>query len=148
MSALCACANAPAGLAVLYIDLDHFKPVNDRLGHAAGDELLRQFGERLARAVRATDLVARLGGDEFAIVLPGVAELHIAQRVADKVLMAAHRPFELSGGACIVGASIGVAAQDEATQADLPGLLAQADARLYRAKSEGRGRHCSTLAEH
>lgn len=148
MSALCACANAPTGLAVLYIDLDHFKPVNDRLGHAAGDELLRQFGERLARAVRATDLVARLGGDEFAIVLPGVAELHIAQRVADKVLMAAHRPFELSGGACIVGASIGVAAQDEATQADLPGLLAQADARLYRAKSEGRGRHCSTLAEH
>ena len=148
MTELCGCANAPSGLAVLYIDLDHFKPVNDRLGHAAGDELLRQFGERLARAVRATDLVARLGGDEFAIVLPGVADLHTAQRVADKVLTAAHRPFELSGGACIIGASIGVAAQEEARQADLPGLLAQADARLYRAKSEGRGRHCSALAEH
>jgi diguanylate cyclase (GGDEF)-like protein/PAS domain S-box-containing protein len=129
-------------LALLYIDLDHFKPVNDQLGHQAGDQLLQMFAHRLEAAVRNTDVVARLGGDEFVILLCGVRDLATAQVVADKVLAAASQPFEIEGQRVQVSASIGVAVS---TQGDggLRELLHRADGMLYRAKAAGRGRQAS-----
>jgi len=126
-------------LAVLYIDLDHFKPVNDHYGHAAGDELLRQFSTRLKAAVRPSDAVARLGGDEFAIVLMGVrAATHIAT-VADKVVEAASTPYEIGGHSLRIGASVG-AAHNAELAGGWKGLVARADAKAYEAKAAGRGR--------
>jgi diguanylate cyclase (GGDEF)-like protein/PAS domain S-box-containing protein len=125
-------------LVVLYIDLDHFKPVNDRHGHAAGDEVLRQFAERLRGVVRPTDAVARLGGDEFGVVLAGVRSASAAAAVAEKVVALASVPFEVGGHSVNIGASVGVA-----SGAGCPGwveLVAQADAMAYAAKAGGRGR--------
>lgn len=128
--------------ALLYIDLDHFKPVNDSLGHQAGDLVLQQFAARLAGAVRSSDLVARLGGDEFAVLLAGAGSLVAAEAVADKVLAAAAAPFDIDGRAVQVGASIGVAVMAHDAMG-LPELMAQADRELYRAKAGGRGRRVS-----
>lgn len=132
-------AEGAGTVALLFVDLDHFKPVNDRHGHLAGDRLLQLFAQRLAGAVRATDVVARLGGDEFTILLPGVADPAQAMRVADKVLAAARAPFELDGCTLAVSASVGVALGLQ-PQAGWRELVARADAMLYRAKAEGRGR--------
>lgn len=133
-------AQGTQALALLYIDLDHFKPVNDTHGHPVGDELLRMFAQRLRAAVRPTDAVARLGGDEFAIALPGVGEGSVANSVAEKVIAAAKAPFEVGELALHVGASVGVAIGAE-SENDWQGLVARADAMLYRAKAAGRGRH-------
>ncbi|WP_290869459.1 diguanylate cyclase [Aquabacterium sp.] len=129
-------------LALLCIDLDHFKPVNDEHGHLMGDRLLQRFAERLAATVRSSDLVTRLGGDEFAIVLTGVHDLATAEAVADKVLAAASRPFDIEGQRLRVSASIGVAlmAPDDQT---LEAVMLRADRLLYRAKAAGRGRKVS-----
>lgn len=124
------------GTAMLYIDLDRFKPVNDSHGHAAGDLLLKAFASRLQALVRPTDLVARLGGDEFVVVLTGLPSSHPAETVADKVVAAAAEPFSLQDLVVQVGASVGVA-MGEAD--DWKGLLEKADAALYRAKAAGRG---------
>jgi diguanylate cyclase (GGDEF)-like protein/PAS domain S-box-containing protein len=137
-------ADDSGSLALLYIDLDHFKPVNDQLGHQAGDRLLQRFAHRLTKAVRSSDVVARLGGDEFAILLPGVPDLATASAVADKVLAAASRPFNLDSDSVNVSASIGVAMMQPG-DAGLPDLMARADAMLYRAKAAGRGRQ---VADH
>ncbi len=127
-------------LAVLYIDLDHFKPVNDTHGHGAGDELLRLLARRLTRLVRPTDAVARLGGDEFAVLLPGLGQAEHAERVAQAIVDALGQPFRLSGGKDVqIGASVGGAIGRSARQ-DWPRLLAAADRMLYRAKHAGRGR--------
>ncbi|MDE2275671.1 MAG: PAS domain-containing protein [Burkholderiales bacterium] len=128
-----------ATLALLYIDLDHFKPVNDRHGHPAGDALLRAFGERLSRLVRPTDAVARLGGDEFAVALPGMQQAAQAQAVAAKVLAAAVRPFAVGPLQLQIGASVGVAFGADPAQ-DWHELVARADAALLQAKAAGRGR--------
>jgi diguanylate cyclase (GGDEF)-like protein/PAS domain S-box-containing protein len=126
-------------LALLYIDLDHFKAVNDTYGHPVGDQLLRQFAQRVQRLVRPTDAVARLGGDEFAVALPGVRQRENAEAVADKIVRAAQEPFEVGSLVLRVGASVGVAFKaDEET--GWQGLVERADNRLYQAKSEGRGR--------
>lgn len=129
-------------LAMLYIDLDHFKPVNDRYGHQAGDQLLQVFSKRISEAVRSSDVVARLGGDEFAILLEGVSDLATARRVADKVLAAAGQPFEIDGHRIQVGASVGVSLA-RGPDPDWRGLLHQADQQLYRAKNAGRGQHAA-----
>jgi diguanylate cyclase (GGDEF)-like protein/PAS domain S-box-containing protein len=127
------------GLAVLYIDLDGFKPVNDRHGHPAGDRVLETFARRLAALVRPSDLVARLGGDEFAIAMASLPHAVLAQAVADKVLAAASTPFDIGPRAVELGASVGVA---YAASAGTPWreLLARADARLLEAKAAGKGR--------
>jgi diguanylate cyclase (GGDEF)-like protein/PAS domain S-box-containing protein len=132
------------GMALLYIDLDHFKPVNDAHGHAVGDELLQSFAQRLRHLVRPTDAVARLGGDEFAVVLTGVRERANAQTVAEKVLVAAREPFELGELRLNIGASVGVAFGVE-PNLGWRGLLARADTLLYQAKREGRGRQAGVL---
>jgi diguanylate cyclase (GGDEF)-like protein len=127
-------------VAVLYIDLDRFKPINDAHGHAIGDALLQAFAARLRTLVRPTDTIARLGGDEFVVVLDGLHEQANAVPVAEKVVAAAERPFDLGMGPQLrIGASVGVAfwRPGENAWAD---VVAHADAMLYRAKADGRGR--------
>jgi diguanylate cyclase (GGDEF)-like protein/PAS domain S-box-containing protein len=128
-----------AALAVLYIDLDHFKPVNDQHGHPVGDQVLEIFAQRLSALVRFTDAVARLGGDEFAIVLTGTTGEASAQTVADKVLAAAHTPFKVGNLTIHIGASVGVAF-DADRHFGWQGLVQRADAELLLAKASGRGR--------
>ncbi len=128
-------------LALLYIDLDHFKPVNDKHGHPMGDQLLKAYAKRLQGLVRPTDAVARLGGDEFAILLLGLREPAAAQTVAAKVLEASHAPFMIGALQLQIGASVGVAIGSDAQGDDAAQeLLQRADAQLYRAKQGGRGR--------
>ena len=130
---------AGAALALLYIDLDHFKPVNDGHGHPVGDQLLRLFAQRLQGIVRPSDTVARLGGDEFAILLSGLRQGVDARAVADKVIDAAAQPFEVGGLRLHIGASVGVAFGVDPV-GGWRDLIARADAMLYQAKDGGRGR--------
>jgi len=126
------------GFAVLYLDLDHFKDVNDVLGHPVGDALLRRVSDVLTRCVRGTDTVARFGGDEFAVLATEVEDPAGLAVLAEKLLVALHKPFRIEGDVIRTGASLGIAVYgpDSAT-ADL--LLSHADIALYRAKQEGRG---------
>jgi diguanylate cyclase (GGDEF)-like protein len=123
--------------ALLFLDLDHFKEVNDSLGHEAGDALLRATAERLRGCVRGEDFVARIGGDEFCVLLQGLSEPREAASVAQKVVAALARPFTIGAREVNTGASIGIACtpQDGAEVAD---LLRLADAAMYRAKEAGR----------
>ncbi len=132
-----------ASIALLYIDLDHFKPVNDQYGHPVGDQVLQMFAHRLMKLVRPTDAVARLGGDEFAVVLSGVRESANAHLVADKIVDAAHTLFGVGALQLQIGASVGVAfGIDPGTS--WRDLVARADVLLYQAKAAGRGRHAGS----
>jgi diguanylate cyclase (GGDEF)-like protein len=126
--------------AVLCIDLDYFKTVNDTLGHPVGDELLRQVARRLTECVRPTDVIARLGGDEFAIVQ--VCEQPVgATALATRLIKTISQPYEIDGHQVVVGASVGIAlAPNDGNDPDA--LLKNADLALYRAKEDGRGRYC------
>ena len=124
--------------ALLWIDLDHFKEVNDTLGHLVGDQLLMEVGERLKSTVRAQDTVARLGGDEFAIVQTGLMGNTDAEDLAARVVQLMGQPFHLSGRAISIGASVGIAyAPEDGQTADE--LMMHADMALYRCKQTGRG---------
>ena len=124
--------------ALLWIDLDHFKEVNDTLGHLVGDQLLMEVGERLKSTVRAQDTVARLGGDEFAIVQTGLIRNGDAEDLAARVVQLMSQPFHLSGRAICIGASVGIAfAPEDGLTADE--LMMHADMALYRCKQTGRG---------
>ncbi|HSX89736.1 MAG TPA: GGDEF domain-containing protein [Pseudomonas sp.] len=126
-------------LALLYIDLDGFKEVNDRLGHAAGDELLQQVGRRIGGCVRDTDMVARLGGDEFTVILTDITQpLHV-QTLCQKILTALSQPFMLKAGQAGISASIGVTSYP-GDAASLDELIRNADAAMYEAKNAGRNR--------
>ena len=125
-------------LAVLCLDLDGFKGVNDTLGHPAGDELLRQVARRLKGCTRETDLVARLGGDEFAVVQADAEQPTDAATLAERLVEALRAPFDLRGQRVEIGTSIGVVLAD-GTGATADELLRGADIALYRAKAEGRG---------
>ncbi len=123
--------------AVLYIDLDHFKAVNDTLGHAVGDEVIKQAAVRLWGTTRETDLLARLGGDEFALLLRPVEGSDLAARVADRIVKAMRAPMNIGGQQIEIGASVGIAVgPGDGTSTDQ--LVKNADLALYKAKSEGR----------
>ena len=124
-------------LAVLYLDLDGFKPVNDRFGHAVGDELLKEVAQRLQHCVRESDTVGRIGGDEFVVLLPTLQADEDARRVAEKILAALHRPFLLTGHNLVISTSIGIALFPDHGQDDRE-LARSADAAMYRAKEGGR----------
>jgi len=124
--------------ALLMIDLDHFKELNDTLGHPAGDQLLAQLGPRLRDAIREADMLARLGGDEFAVLLTDVADRDAAARVAARIQTALERPFALDGLAVRVGASIGIARYPK-HGADGPSLRRRADVAMYEAKRKRTG---------
>jgi diguanylate cyclase (GGDEF)-like protein len=128
-----------AHLGVLFCDLDRFKQVNDTLGHAAGDELLRQVSARLRAVVRPADVVGRLSGDEFAIILPGLVDAADAARLAHRVAECFAEPFRLDGHAVTVGTSVGVAVHDPASDRTAEQLLREADAAMYLHKERSRG---------
>jgi diguanylate cyclase (GGDEF)-like protein/PAS domain S-box-containing protein len=131
-----------AGVGVLFLDVDHFKRVNDTHGHAAGDAVLVEFAERLRRSTRATDTVARLSGDEFAILLCDVDDIGSAESVAAHIVDAIRAPFDVEGKRLSIGTSIGVGFSPRGLES-AQSLIARADGKLYQAKAAGRGRFSS-----
>jgi diguanylate cyclase (GGDEF)-like protein len=129
-----------AGFAVLCIDLDRFKEVNDGQGHATGDEVLRKVGERLRAVLRQGDAVARLGGDEFAVLQAGVQRPDDVARLAQRIVEVLGEPFDCAGTLIRCGASVGAALFEPGIE-DTELLMKQADAAMYQAKAAGRGRY-------
>ena len=131
---------AAVPVAVLFLDLDRFKVVNDSLGHSAGDDLLRSVARRLSSTCREGDMVARLGGDEFVLVAVSLDE-QAATALADRVHQVLAVPVTVAGHELVISASIGIVLSDaSAPEADAEALLRDADVSMYRAKSKGRGR--------
>jgi diguanylate cyclase (GGDEF)-like protein len=126
------------GMALLYLDLDRFKAVNDTLGHPAGDRLLCEVADRLRGAVREADTITRLGGDEFAIAQTGVDQPHSAETLARRVIDILSQPFKIAGQWVAVGVSVGITLADH-DDVDADQLLRRADMALYAAKRGGRG---------
>jgi diguanylate cyclase (GGDEF)-like protein/PAS domain S-box-containing protein len=129
-----------AQLALMFLDVDRFKAINDNFGHEAGDEVLQEFSQRVAQAVRTTDTVARLAGDEFVVILEGLRDASEAELVARKILAALEPEFRLRSGTLRVSTSIGIAYRGPG-QVDAEELLRNADRALYVAKREGRNRY-------
>lgn len=127
-------------LAVLVIDLDRLKEVNDTHGHRAGDTVLLEVADRLRRTVRPGDVIARLGGDEFAIIASQLSDVSAATAIAARIVALVAEPVELDGRFVQVGASVGVATSAPADRVSVDDLLDAADRALYQAKSSGRGR--------
>ncbi len=124
-------------VALLFVDLDHFKTVNDTLGHSFGDQLLKQVSERLRQCVRGEDTVGRLGGDEFVIVLPALAEVRYAGLVARKAIDALAQPFTIDAHEVRISASIGIAVSPDAGD-NVDALVKNADSAMFGAKQSGR----------
>jgi diguanylate cyclase (GGDEF)-like protein len=135
--ALTMARNTRRGVALLYLDLDRFKQINDNLGHDAGDTVLQEAAQRMRSVVRAIDTVARLGGDEFAMILPFLEETGTAEELSMRVIASFGRSFEICGVKCELGISIGIALfpQDASSAEE---LIRSADAALYEAKRAGR----------
>ena len=127
--------------AVIFLDLDGFKPVNDNLGHQIGDKLLVAVAERLTALVREIDTVSRFGGDEFAILVSEVNEQNDVETLAEKILEALRQPFELDGQTVMVSGSLGTAMYPDHGE-DMDTILGKADAAMYRAKNGGKNSHC------
>lgn len=128
------------GIALLYLDLDRFKAINDGYGHEAGDAIIRAVGQRLSDLLRGSDTLARLGGDEFVIIQTGVKEPREAQALARRVLDAMAKPFDIAEGSVTLGASIGIALSPQ-NGIESDALIRIADTALYQAKAEGRNRY-------
>ncbi len=131
-------AERPSRLAVLFIDLDKFKPVNDNLGHPVGDEVLRQVAKRLERCVRGSDMVARYGGDEFTVILHRQRDAYDPKIPADKICSELARPFHIGGLQIEIGGSVGISTFPGDGRSAMD-LVACADAAMYRAKQDGGG---------
>lgn len=136
-----ACELTGASMALLIVDLDHFKELNDTLGHDAGDQVLCQVGERLRTVLRATDIAARLGGDEFGVLLSDLCDEASAERVAEKILQAIGQPFPIKGVGLRMTASIGVAIFPQHAD-DNEQLMQHADVAMYEAKAAQSGYAC------
>ena len=130
---------APRVFAVLFLDLDRFKLINDSVGHSAGDDLLIEAGRRIVATVREGDIVARLGGDEFAILIDGIDGLHMAEAISQQILQALGQPCWIAGREVFPSASLGIALWHPRYRTGAE-LLRDADAAMYRAKSSGRDR--------
>ena len=127
--------------AVFYIDLDHFKDVNDTLGHPVGDELIRSVAQRLAHTLRDEDLVTRLGGDEFAVIIPGGFDHGTLQAMAARMIAVICSPYSIANQSIVIGASVGIVVLNEQVLG-ASDVMRHADLALYRAKNEGRNRAC------
>jgi diguanylate cyclase (GGDEF)-like protein len=127
--------------ALMHLDLDRFKAVNDTLGHAAGDHVLRHVAQVLSEATRLGDLLARIGGDEFVILLPGLTDRAQIEAIAQRIIEMLSRPIPFGRTYCEVSCSIGTALTGAYASPDLAAMMADADSALYRAKGEGRGCH-------
>ncbi|MDR6984798.1 diguanylate cyclase (GGDEF)-like protein [Rheinheimera pacifica] len=127
--------------ALLFIDLDQFKPVNDQYGHAAGDAVLLQVSARLTAAVRDSDAVSRHGGDEFLLLLNDIKDSQAATLFANRLVQALAQPYQIAGASVSLSASIGIALYPEHSHSANT-LINYADAAMYRAKQQGGGRVC------
>lgn len=134
------CQREKSQMAVMFLDLDRFKNVNDTLGHDIGDQLLIETAERLSSRVRRSDTVSRLGGDEFTLILPGIMTPGHVSSLARDIIAELQRPFELAGNEVFVGASIGISLFPQDGE-DFVTLTRHADAAMYQAKSAGRGQY-------
>ncbi|WP_420267186.1 diguanylate cyclase domain-containing protein [Candidatus Magnetominusculus dajiuhuensis] len=128
-------------IALLFLDLNRFKSVNDTLGHHAGDVLLKETAKRLSACVRHVDTVARMGGDEFNIILSAIHEQADVQSVAEKIITALSVPFYIDGTECSIGVSIGIS-MFPVNSSDTAMLIQQADMAMYKAKSSGQSSYC------
>ncbi len=136
--ALDTAAQQQSAIAIVYIDLDRFKPVNDLHGHAAGDALLVQTAKRILAEIRSSDTLARIGGDEFVMILTSGAPPEKVSVIAARIIEALRKPFQFEGHRIEIGASVGISLYpDDGSSADT--LMRAADAAMYRAKAEGRG---------
>jgi diguanylate cyclase (GGDEF)-like protein/PAS domain S-box-containing protein len=140
IEAIARAARTRTNLAVMFVDLDRFKEVNDTLGHAAGDELLRDCARRLADCVREVDIVSRLGGDEFVVLLTDVADTGTVSPVAERMLKLLTKPYRLGGRDAITSASIGICFYPADGQ-DATALMKNADIAMYQAKDQGRNNY-------
>jgi len=131
----------PNKFALLFIDLDGFKSVNDHFGHAIGDLLLQEVAKRLQSSVRETDIVARLGGDEFTLILNNIRKAQDAGKVSNLLIQNLQQPFQLEGNYIMISASIGISLYFDNSQ-DIDHLIKQADSAMYQAKKAGKGRFC------
>ena len=130
---------------MLFLDLDRFKVINDSMGHAVGDQLLKAVAQRLEAALRPNDTVARLSGDEFTLLLDDVCEAREATIIAERVLHSLQAPFLLDGRELFIGASIGIALATARSNPEQ--VMRDADVAMYRAKADGKGRHAVFDAE-
>jgi diguanylate cyclase (GGDEF)-like protein/PAS domain S-box-containing protein len=126
-------------VALLFVDLDRFKPVNDEHGHQVGDAVLVAVAERIRDVIRETDTAARLGGDEFAVLVEGISDLDLLERIGRRLIAAISEPVAVEGVEARIGASIGLVPVDRRIT-DADALIAAADATMYQAKARGRGR--------
>jgi diguanylate cyclase (GGDEF)-like protein len=131
------CENETEKTALLFLDLDRFKEVNDTLGHGVGDALLKEVAQRLRNCVRKTDTVARVGGDEFVVMLSAADPEAEPANLAARIIEAVSEPYEIEGQKCAIGTSVGIAISNG--EVDNDALVVQADLALYRSKSDGRG---------
>ncbi|TCS37414.1 PAS domain S-box-containing protein/diguanylate cyclase (GGDEF)-like protein [Paucimonas lemoignei] len=136
--AIMRCHRSGEPMAIMFLDVDHFKLINDSLGHAGGDEVLKEFGRRLKASVRQTDTACRLAGDEFVIIFEKIGSPDAAETIASKIIANVEAPFAVEGHPVQIGTSIGIAYCQNPPQSPAS-LISQADQALYEAKEAGRG---------
>lgn len=127
-------------LALLFLDLDDFKQVNDKFGHDTGDGLLQEVAERLRQNIRGEDTVARIGGDEFIIILSNISHAGNAALVASKIILSLSEPFVVHENTCLIGVSIGISIFPDDSD-EMETLVTQSDKAMYKAKEQGKNNH-------